>query len=64
MATMLETPDRVREIIKAVGGMHVLATVDAEGAPRMRWMGALVKDPQKPRTFYLDESREPYCFEL
>lgn len=50
---MSETPERVREIMQAVGNMHVLATVDAEGAPRMRWMGALVEDPQTPWTFYL-----------
>lgn len=50
---MSETPDRVREVIKAVKSLHVLATVDAEGAPRMRWMGALLEDPDEPWTFYL-----------
>jgi len=50
---MSETPDRVRETIQAVSNLHVLATVDADGSPRMRWMGALLEDPQKPWTFYL-----------
>lgn len=51
--TMAETPDRVRQVMEAVKSLHVLATVDAEGRPRMRWMGALLEDPQTPWTFYL-----------
>ena len=50
---MSETPELVREIIEAVDGLHVLATVDEEGRPRMRWMGALLEDSHKPWTFYL-----------
>ena len=50
---MSETADLVREIIQAVDGLHVLATVDAEGRPRMRWIGALLEDPQEPWIFYL-----------
>jgi general stress protein 26 len=48
-----EVMDRVREIMEAVQKVHVLATVDAEGRPQMRWMGALVEDPETPWTFYL-----------
>lgn len=50
---MSETPELVREIIEAVGGLHVLATVDEDGSPRMRWMGALEEDPEQPWVFYL-----------
>jgi general stress protein 26 len=50
---MSDIPDRVREVMQAVGNVHVLATVDAEGKPQMRWMGALVEDPDTPWTFYL-----------
>ena len=50
---MSEVMDRAREIMQAVKNMHVLATVDADGRPQMRWMGALVEDPQTPWTFYL-----------
>lgn len=50
---MVEAVDRVREIMEAVQRVHVLATVDSEGRPQMRWMGALVEDPKTPWTFYL-----------
>ena len=50
---MSEIPDRVREVMNSVKGLHVLGTVDAEGRPRMRWMGALLEDPERPWTFYL-----------
>lgn len=50
---MNEVADRAREIMQAVKNVHVLATVDADGRPQMRWMGALVEDPQTPWTFYL-----------
>jgi general stress protein 26 len=50
---MSDVPDRVREVINAVQMMHVLATVDADGKPHTRWMGALVEDPQYHWTFYL-----------
>jgi general stress protein 26 len=50
---MSAVPDHVRAIMQAVNNLHVLATVDAEGKPQMRWMGALVEDPNAPWTFYL-----------
>lgn len=50
---MAELTDCVREIMAAVKNVHLLATVDAQGQPQMRWMGALVEDPQAPWTFYL-----------
>jgi len=50
---MADTPDRVREVMESVKNLHVLATVDEDGKPRMRWMGALVEDPDEPWTFYL-----------
>ncbi len=50
---MSEVPDRVRQVMAAVHNVHVLATVDAEGKPQMRWMGAVVEDPDAPWTFYL-----------
>lgn len=50
---MSDTAQRVRGIMAAVHNLHVLATVDAEGRPQCRWMGALVEDPQSPWTFYL-----------
>lgn len=50
---MAELPDLVRDIMQAVKNVHVLATVDAEGAPQMRWMGALCENPKTPWTFYL-----------
>jgi len=50
---MSETAAQVREIIEAVNGLHVLATVNEEGSPRMRWMGALMEDPEQPWVFYL-----------
>lgn len=50
---MSETLTRVREVMQAVQNVHVLATVDADGQPWMRWMGALVECPEHPWTFYL-----------
>lgn len=50
---MSEIPDRVRKVMQAVHNVHILATVDGEGKPHMRWMGALVEDPDTPWTFYL-----------
>lgn len=50
---MAEIASKVRAVMDAVGNVHVLATVDAQGRPQMRWMGALVEDPGKPWTFYL-----------
>jgi len=50
---MSDTVERVREIMATQHNLHVLATVDAEGKPHCRWMGALVEDPQAPWTFYL-----------
>ncbi|MGE5532560.1 MAG: pyridoxamine 5'-phosphate oxidase family protein [Bacteroidota bacterium] len=50
---MAEAMDLAREIMEAVQKVHVLATVDAQGRPQMRWMGALVEDPEAPWTFYL-----------
>ncbi|MEN6301234.1 MAG: pyridoxamine 5'-phosphate oxidase family protein [Armatimonadia bacterium] len=50
---MADLPDRVRSVMQAVSNVHVLATVDSEGKPRMRWMGALYEDPKAPWTFYL-----------
>jgi general stress protein 26 len=55
---MSDIPARVREVMQAVGNMHVLATVDAEGRPQMRWMGALVEDPDQAWTFYLACGKE------
>jgi general stress protein 26 len=48
-----DTPERVREIMATAHNMHVLATVDAEGQPHCRWMGALVESPEAPWTFFL-----------
>jgi len=50
---MSDIPDRVRQVMKAVNNVHVLATVDAEGQPQMRWMGALVEDMNSPWVFYV-----------
>ena len=50
---MSDTLERVRGIMAAQHNLHLLATVDAEGRPHCRWMGALVEDPQAPWTFYL-----------
>lgn len=50
---MSETLTRVREVMQAVQNVHVLATVDADGQPWMRWMGALAESPEHPWTFYL-----------
>lgn len=50
---MADIVAQVREIMAAAHNVHVLATVDAEGRPQMRWMGALVEDPETPWTFYL-----------
>lgn len=50
---MSNVPDRVKEIMAAVHNLHVLATVDADGKPQMRWMGALVEHPEQPWTFFL-----------
>lgn len=50
---MSDIAERVRKVMETVQKVHVLATVDAEGKPHMRWMGAIVEDPEKPWTFYL-----------
>ncbi len=50
---MASTIERVRAIMAAQNNLHVLATVDGEGRPQCRWMGALVEDPNTPWTFYL-----------
>lgn len=50
---MSATIERVRGIMAGQHNMHVLATVDGEGRPHCRWMGALVEDPSTPWTFYL-----------
>lgn len=50
---MSDITARVREIMAGVQNMHVLATVDADGQPHMRWMGALVEHPEQPWTFFL-----------
>ncbi len=50
---MSDIPDRVRKVMGDVNNLHVLATVDADGKPHMRWMGAFAEDPGKPWTFYL-----------
>ena len=50
---MSAVPDRVREVMQAVSSLHVLATVDAEGKPWMRWMGAIAESPDHPWTFYI-----------
>ncbi|MEI6499803.1 MAG: pyridoxamine 5'-phosphate oxidase family protein [Armatimonadota bacterium] len=50
---MSDTLERAREIMARVHNMHILATVDDDGQPHCRWMGALVEDPASPWTFYL-----------
>jgi general stress protein 26 len=50
---MSDTPDRVRTIMAKTHNMHILVTVDVEGKPHARWMGALVESPESPWTFYL-----------
>lgn len=55
---MAEILDRVRAVMAAVKNVHVLATVDADGKPQMRWMGALAEDPATPWTFYLACGRD------
>ncbi len=50
---MAEILQRVRKVMDELDGLHVLATVDEEQRPQMRWMGALVEDPDQPWTFYL-----------
>lgn len=50
---MSDTLERARGIMVAQHNLHLLATVDADGRPHCRWMGALVEDPQAPWTFYL-----------
>ncbi len=50
---MSDTMQRTRDVMAAVHNMHILATVDGEGNPHCRWMGALVEDPASPWTFYL-----------
>lgn len=50
---MSDTVERTRGIMAKVHNMHILATVDGEGKPHCRWMGALVEDPNSPWTFYL-----------
>jgi len=55
---MSDIPDRVRQAMDAVHNLHVLATVDADGQPHMRWMGAVVEDADQPWTFYLACSKD------
>ncbi len=50
---MSDVPTRVKALMASVNNVHVLATVDAQGAPQMRWMGWLVEDPEQPWAFYL-----------
>lgn len=50
---MSDTIERTRAIMAKVHNMHILATVDADGKPHCRWMGAVVEDPASPWTFYL-----------
>lgn len=50
---MSDLLDRVRGVMAMQHNLHVLATVDGEGKPHCRWMGALVEDPSTPWTFYL-----------
>ena len=50
---MSDTLERVRGIMAQQHNLHVLATVDGQGRPQCRWMGALVEDPTAPWTFYL-----------
>lgn len=50
---MSDVAERVRKIMAVAQNVHVLATVDGEGKPHCRWMGALVEDPNHPWTFYL-----------
>jgi len=50
---MSDVPDRVRQVMAAAQNVHVLATVDAEGKPHTRWMGAIVEHPEQPWTFLI-----------
>ena len=50
---MSNVPDRVREVMAAVQNVHVLATVDEQNRPQMRWMGTVVECPKHPWMFYL-----------
>lgn len=48
---------RVEEIISS-GQAFVMATVDADGRPHMRWMGAVARDPHDRRVGYLISSSQ------
>lgn len=41
------------EEMMASGGSFVMATVDEEGHPQVRWMGAIIKDPERDCMYYL-----------
>ena len=52
--TREEAIRNARELIST--GVHVMATVDEEGRPQMRWMGALAADPRDENVHYIVSS--------
>lgn len=47
-----ESLARAIELVEA-GKPFLMATTDAEGNPQMRWMGALLRDPERPTVGYM-----------
>ncbi len=50
--TKEQTLERIKEVL-AGNGSFVMATVDEEGCPQARWMGALAPDPARGGIFYM-----------
>ncbi len=48
-----EALQKARELL-ASGDSFMLGTVDADGCPRMRWMGALAADPEQENVYYME----------
>ncbi len=53
--TQEQAIQQVEELISS-GKSYVMATVDADGTPHMRWMGALARDPHDRKVGYLISS--------
>ena len=48
-----EALDRAREMMGNNSAMFIMGTVDADNRPRMRWMGAIVRDPEDENAYYM-----------
>ena len=51
--TEQEALDRARVMMGNGSATFMMATVDGDGKPRMRWMGAIAQDPDDENTYYM-----------